>query len=253
MAAGIVDDQRVRHAVAGHLPGGQLGALVARARLVDIDVDRNAGFGGEIDRRGGGAVVDGGQPAGIAVGQDVDRFAGLLGRGDLPDDLQAVLADAAVELDILVGDLGGPPIGGLGALGRRQGRQHAAHLVQRPAQIDGGRARLVQLVPDLVERRVRRIVAHLDGDAIGGGDADQRRAAHPHVADRRGDAGDAVDRLDAEIMRQPALVDDVDRTAVAVQPDGAVVAVSDVQATISLLDPSGQRVDLVEAVDAVRG
>ena len=78
MAAGIVDDQRVRHAVAGHLPGGELGTLVARPRLVDIDVDRNAGFRRQIDRRGRGAVVDGRQPAGVAVGQDVDRLARLL-------------------------------------------------------------------------------------------------------------------------------------------------------------------------------
>ena len=123
MAAGIVDDQRVRHAVAGHLPGGELGALVARARLVDIDVDRNAGLGGEIDRRGGGAVVDRRQPAGIAVGEDVDRLAGLLLRRDPLDDLKAVPADRAVEFDVLVGDLAGAAPGGGGAVGCRAAAQ----------------------------------------------------------------------------------------------------------------------------------
>ena len=114
----------------------------------------------------------------------------------------------------------------------RQRRQDAAHLVERPAQVDRGRARFVQAVPDHVECGVGGIVGHLDGDAVGGRHADQRRAAHPHVADRRGDALDRADRLDAERMRQPALVDDVDGAAVLVQPDGAVVAVSDFQATI---------------------
>src|SRR5690606_11246276 len=97
---------------------------------------------------------------------------------------------------------------------------------------DRGRPRLVQPVPDAVERSVGGVVQHLDGDAIGGRHADQRRPAYPHVADRRGDAVHRANRLDAEIMRQPALVDDVDRAAVGVRPDGAIVAVPDFQATI---------------------
>ena len=78
VAAGIVDDQRVRHAVAAQLPGGQRGALVARAGLVDPDMHRDARPRGLVDRRGGGAPVDGGEPAGVAVGEDVDRLARLL-------------------------------------------------------------------------------------------------------------------------------------------------------------------------------
>ena len=39
MAAGIVGDHGVRHAVLAELPGGERGALVARPRLVDPDMD----------------------------------------------------------------------------------------------------------------------------------------------------------------------------------------------------------------------
>ena len=42
MAAGVVGDHGVRHAVMTELPGGERGALIARARLVDPDMDRNA-------------------------------------------------------------------------------------------------------------------------------------------------------------------------------------------------------------------
>src|SRR5208282_6814247 len=42
MAAGVVDDERVRGALVDELPGGQRGALVAWTGFVDIDVDRQA-------------------------------------------------------------------------------------------------------------------------------------------------------------------------------------------------------------------
>ena len=141
VAAGIVDDQGVRHAMAGHFPGGELRALIARARFVDIDVDRNAGLDRQIDRRGGGAVIDRRQPAGVAMGEDVDPFARLLPGGDLLDDGEPVAADGAVEFDILVGDLGGALVGGGDALGHGQRLQELAHFIQRPAQVDRGRTR----------------------------------------------------------------------------------------------------------------
>src|SRR5205814_4427035 len=49
VAAGVVDDHRVGDAVLAQLPGGQRGALVARARLVDPDVDREARVVGRVD------------------------------------------------------------------------------------------------------------------------------------------------------------------------------------------------------------
>ena len=54
------------------LPGRQAGALVARPRLVDPDMDRDAGIVRLVDRRQRGAPVDGGEPAGVAMGERVD-------------------------------------------------------------------------------------------------------------------------------------------------------------------------------------
>ena len=46
-----------------------------------------------VDRRGGGAPVDGGEPAGVAVGEDVDRLARPLAWPHARDQPQPVLAD----------------------------------------------------------------------------------------------------------------------------------------------------------------
>ena len=108
MAAGIVDDQRMGNAVVVKLPGGELGALVARPRFIDIDMNRNAFFAGQIDRRRRGAVIHGGEPAGIAMGEDIHRLARLLARGNLLDDCKAMLADGAVEQHVFLGDCRGP-------------------------------------------------------------------------------------------------------------------------------------------------
>ena len=70
-------DPILRHAVLGQLPRRQAGALVARPRLVDPDMDRHTLVMRQIDRRGGGADIDGGEPAGIAMGEDVHALAGF--------------------------------------------------------------------------------------------------------------------------------------------------------------------------------
>src|SRR5690606_29157929 len=93
------------------------------------------------------------------------------------------------------------------------------------------RPRLVQRLPDGGKCGVGRIVAHGDRHAIGGGDADQRRAAHPHVADRGRHLVHRGQSDDAEFVRQPALIDDLDRAAVLCQPDGTEVPVAYVHAT----------------------
>ena len=73
VAAGVVGDHGVGHAVLAEFPGRQRGALVARAGFVDPDMDGDAGIVGLVDRRERGAPIDGGEPAGVAMGQDVDR------------------------------------------------------------------------------------------------------------------------------------------------------------------------------------
>ncbi len=120
MAAGIVGDHRMRHAMMAEFPGGERGALVARARLVDPDMDGGAPIMRQIDRRRRRAPVDGGKPAGVAMGQDVDGFAGLFPRRDSLDQADAMTGDVLVDRDVLLGDFVGARIGGGAARGRRK-------------------------------------------------------------------------------------------------------------------------------------
>ena len=93
VAAGIVGDHRVRHAVLAELPGGERSALIARPGLVGKDVNGNALIVRQIDRRRRGADIDRREPAGIAMGEHVHRLAALLARRDGFDQRQAVAAD----------------------------------------------------------------------------------------------------------------------------------------------------------------
>ena len=74
--AGVVDDDGVGDRFAAELVGGQRGALVAGAGLIDPDMNIEASAVGLVDRRKGRAPVDGGQPTGIAVGEDVEGLPG---------------------------------------------------------------------------------------------------------------------------------------------------------------------------------
>ncbi len=77
------------------------------------------------------------------------------------------------------------------------------HLLERPDEVDGGRARLrehaardLQVLPELRCERV----------AVRGRDPDRRRAAHCEYADRLGDLGGALaPELDL-LVRKPALI-----------------------------------------------
>ena len=73
--------------------GRQAGALVQWPGFIHPDMDIHPLVIGRVDRGGGRAIGDGGQPAGVAVGQDVERSRAL-GRRDLPEDLDPVPADA---------------------------------------------------------------------------------------------------------------------------------------------------------------
>ena len=156
------------------------------------------------------------------MGEDVDRFAGLLVRGQAAKNLEAMPADRAIDLDVLVGDSLGLGIGGGGPRLRGERGEMLADRVQSPAQVDRRRPRRGKLFVRGVERRVARILAHGEREPIGRRRADQRRPAHPHVADRDRRLVDAAQRRDLELMRQPALIDDVDARAVFVEPDRAI-------------------------------
>ena len=107
MAAGVIDDDRMGDTVLAEFPRRQCSALVARPRLVDPDMHGDAGIMRLVDGRGGGAPVDGREPAGIAMGENIDRLAGGLARRRGADEGEAVIADRRTERDILVCDASG--------------------------------------------------------------------------------------------------------------------------------------------------
>ena len=80
--------------------GRQRGALVARTGFVDPDVQVDTTFAGDIDRRERRAPIHGRQPAGVAMGQDVDGPTVLLAVNRL-DDIGPVIADRSTGGDIL--------------------------------------------------------------------------------------------------------------------------------------------------------
>src|SRR3977135_1416171 len=101
MAAGVVRDDGVRHAVLAEFPRRELRSLAARPRFVHPDVDRNSGVVRGVDRRGGRTVIDEGEPAGVAMREDVDRGAAFF-LAQAADQLEAVLADAPAIFRIFI-------------------------------------------------------------------------------------------------------------------------------------------------------
>ena len=94
MAAGVVDDHRIGHAVLAEFERGQRRALVARPRLVDEHAQRNAAVVRHVDRRRRRAPIDGGEPTGVAMGEDVDPPTKLA--MERLDQRQTGFADATI-------------------------------------------------------------------------------------------------------------------------------------------------------------
>ena len=151
VATGIVHNQMVRNAMGVHLPACQQGALIARAGLINPDMDRYARLNRVIHRRGRRAPIHRGQPARVAMGQDIHRLPRRFPGGNPADDLQPVHPDHPVALHVLITNLHGAGMGGTGSPGLGQRAQQIAHFVKRPAQVDRGWAGFVQLVPSRVE------------------------------------------------------------------------------------------------------
>ena len=209
MAADIVHHDRVRHAMVTKFPGGERGSLVARACLVDIDVNPDARVMRLVDRRGRRAPIDSCQPARIAMGENVDRRA-TLARGDLADQREPVVADGRTDRDILFRQLAGQSPGLLRPLGCGQRREGQAQPLQRPAQVDGGGARRCKLFDGVGESRVGGVGHQGKGQSISPRHADQRRPAHLHVGDGAGGRPCIAQHDPLERMRQQRLVDDLD-------------------------------------------
>ncbi len=220
--AGVVRDDGVRHAVRAQFEGGERRALVARAGLVHPDMDGKPGVMRHIDRRERGAPVHAGEPAGIAVGEDVDGFA-RLALGGLADQRQAVFADLAAGLDVLIAKGAGARIGASEPALARLVAHRGQHLVERPAQVHRRRARGHQRLAGRLQRFVRGILAQGETYAISRRRADQRRAAHLHRPDRVGGILQRGQPRGLEAERQLRLVDDLHRPAVPAHPDRAVM------------------------------
>ena len=84
MAAYVVGDHGVRHAVLAQFPSSEASPLIAWARLVDVNMDGDAVVESRIDWRGRRTEIDEGKPSRIAVSEDVDGLA-VLGGANLAD------------------------------------------------------------------------------------------------------------------------------------------------------------------------
>jgi hypothetical protein len=160
-----------------------------------------------------------------------------LARCRLLDEGHAVPADGAVGRHVRLADLGRADVGSGEALLARQIADGVAHLVERPAQVDGGRTLRRQQLDGGVERLVRGVRAQGQAHAVGGGGTDQRSSAHLHGLDGAGSVFERLERDDLQLVRQPGLVDDLDGPAVFRQPDRAIGLALDVHVFNPALAP----------------
>ncbi|MNN39889.1 hypothetical protein D3C81_1539440 [compost metagenome] len=166
---------------------------------------------GGADHPEGGTETAGGQCAGVAVGQQGLRAALVLA-----DQLHAQLGHGQVGFAIAQVD--GDRLGLQGlqrSLAIAQALQALAHAVQRPEQVDRGRARVSQRLEVLLQRLAPVATRSDPGPgaqhhAIGGTDADGRRAAHHHLANGLRDAFCGVVGQPDFLGRQQALVEQVE-------------------------------------------
>ena len=122
-----------------------------------------------------------------------------------------MLADPAVGLHVLVADLRGAYVGRGKARLARQVAHGVFHLVERPAEIDGGRTGGGERLAGAVERLVGLVVAQAKAHAVSRGRPDQRRTAHLHGGDRPRRVIERPQRHGLEAEGQLGLVDDLDR------------------------------------------
>ena len=73
--------------------------------------------------------------------EDVDRFPRFLSRCDRLDQAKAVPADRLIDRDVFLRDFAGALISSSRARRWSKRRQRFAHFIQRPFQVDRGRAR----------------------------------------------------------------------------------------------------------------
>ena len=229
VAAGVVGDDDVGDVLMSEFPGGESSALIAWAGFIDPDMDGDACGVGGVDGGRCGAVVDEGEPASVAVGEDVDGLSGGFAGGDVLDEGEAMLTDGGAGGGVFVGDAVGFGEGVFGPGGGWEGEEVVELAFEGPGEVDGGGA-AVEFVGfgDEGSGGVRGGggFAGGEGHAIGGGGADAAGAADGHVEDGVGDMGGGGEVEDLEVPGEEALVDDADE--VVGEPDGAVGGAVDV-------------------------
>ena len=212
------------------LPGGQLGALVARPGFIHPDVHREARVVRRIDGRGGRAMVHTGQPAGVAVGEHVHRAPPLRAeiswisrRPCRPMAAQAATSSSQIARPPRRGAPGPPgpsrsrarpPASGRPPM--PDSRRSGAWLSAVAGAHADGRASLPP------RRRPTRSAASARPQAAA---APMSGAPpHMHVADRGGHAFRRCDILDDEAVRQLSLIDDLHHALpLRVGPDGPIM------------------------------
>ena len=181
-----VGDQPVRNAVAHALPGGQPRPLHDRARLVhpeQRDLALRVGGAHDAER---GAIAGRRQRAGIAMRENarVRRH-----------QVSTVVAERLVGGEVFGEDrlrLRGQTGARLGHGTPAQAIGDAAHALERPEEVDGGRPRGGEPLDrglEVGEQRLAgrgRALARGERHAEGGGDADGGRAANHERANRLG-------------------------------------------------------------------
>ena len=208
---GGVDEQLVVEPEPRALPHGQPRALQQRARLAGEHGHRPAvrELG---DHAEAGPAAGGGERAGVAVGHHRDRPVGqhrLQRVGAVARERRA--GGLVLAVDLLGGLAGGVghPVG----RGERRGR----HPLDRPAEVARGRPRARHQRGGALQRLRRLVARELHRQPVGGGDADQRRAAHREPLDRLDRVRRPV-QLEHDLLgREPRLVEDPQGRAGPVQ------------------------------------
>ena len=165
-SCGRVGDHRVRDRRCLELPRRQARALKQRPRLVDPDVREQSALERGDERANGGAITARREPARVAVRERARPGREQVGRvrRHLPAPLDLGDVDRARVLP----------------------RRIAAHLVERPSEVDGRRPRGAQ---DRVGGGQILTARRCEREAVRRGDADRRRTADDHRPDRVGDLG----------------------------------------------------------------
>ena len=204
------------------LEGGQARALQQRAGFVREDAEVHAALTAQMDGGQRRAVLGGGQLTGVAMGQDAVAVL---------DQAQAVLADLAAHPHVLILDGDALPVQQLLDLG--DGLlpvvdDDLLHAVERPGEVDGGRAGGVEVLLGLLELGVEVVVV-LGLDLLGrqvhaeaAGHADGGRAAHLEQIDGLPDVLLLGQAQHLDLVGQLGLIQNHQRALLIVQRDGFI-------------------------------